>query len=90
MLKITCQLSLTLDIPTAQHIERIAHDAYLGPGGVGRTLLLQRLALESAGWKVGDNDLGRLLEAVCRLPKDGVEELAEAIRRLDAQDEPTG
>ncbi len=79
MLKIGCQLNLTLDISTAQHIERIAHDAYLRPSGVGRTLLLQRLNLESAGWKVSDKDLGRLLEAVCRLPKDGIEELKEVL-----------
>ena len=90
MLKAACHLNLTLDVPTTEHLERISDEHYLRPTSAGRILFLQRLALESAGWKIDDKDLGGLLEIVCRLPKGGIEELEQVIRKFGAKDEKAG
>jgi len=82
MPKATCEINLTLEPSVAEHVEQIARGIYERPTGVGRKLLVERLALESAGWKIGDEGFGRLLEAVCRLSKESVMELSEVIRRL--------
>ncbi|MCA9445273.1 MAG: hypothetical protein KC964_31080 [Candidatus Omnitrophica bacterium] len=63
----TCQLNLTLDVPTAEYVEEIAFAAHKRPSGVGRDLLLERLELARAGWSVDDREtlslIKRLLEA---------------------------
>lgn len=67
MPKQMCQLGLTLDVPTAEWVEEIAKEIDVRPGGCGRILLEQRLALEKAGWKCDNMELGAILEAVVSL-----------------------
>ena len=50
----TCQLNLTLDVPVAENVENIVFAANHQPSGAGRVVLEERLALESAGWKIAD------------------------------------
>lgn len=57
----TCQLNLTLDVPTAERVEEIAFAAHMRPSGTGRDLLLERLELVDAGWGLDDKET---LEAV--------------------------
>jgi len=78
MPKPTCQLNLTLDVPTAEWVERIARGANLRPSGAGRVLLEQRLKLESAGWGIEDSELAEILSGVAALnDKD-----REAVRNI--------
>lgn len=86
--KTTCQINLTLDPSVGDQIDRIAREEYIRPGAAARTLLIQRLALESAGWKIRDKDWGRLLEAVCRLSQEGVKELRSVLRELGPDHKP--
>ena len=85
MPKPTCQLNLTLDVPTAEWVERIAREVHLRPSGVGRVLLLQRLALENQGWKVDDNDLMSILEAVAGLKQEHLQSVKELLGRLGSK-----
>lgn len=87
MPKPTCQLNLTLDVPTAEWVERIAREVNLRPSGAGRVLLEQRLALEARGWKIADKDLGTILEAICGLNERDLETIKDVLRQLVA-DEP--
>ncbi len=84
MPKATCQLNLTLDVPVAENVERIARSVHLTPSGAGRVLLHQRLALEENGWKLENKDLEKLLGAVCRL--NGAQ--VEALRGFLTQNAP--
>jgi hypothetical protein len=84
MPKVTCQLNLTLDIPIADHLERLARERYLNPSGIGRLLVEQRLRLETAGWKFEDQDLPTLLETISRLPTDRRDALEGFLRGLAA------
>jgi len=79
-----CQLNLTLDVPTAQHVENIGFAAHYPPSGAGRILLRERLDLETAGWNIDDEELATILEAVCRVKKDARQEIIEAISRAAA------
>ena len=85
MPKPTCQLNLTLDVPTAEWVEKIARDANLRPSGTGRILLLQRLALEKKGWNIEDKEMGAILEAVCGLEGNDLEEVKDLLRGLIAK-----
>jgi hypothetical protein len=87
--KPTCQLNLTLEVPTAEHVERISWEAHLRPSGAGRVLLDQRLMLEAAGWRIEDKQLAAVLESVCSLPKENREKLKEFIARLVAGSIPS-
>jgi len=82
MPKPTCQLNLTLDVPTAEWVERIARDVNLRPSGAGRVLLEQRLALEERGWRIDNKELGRILEAICGLGEKDLEAVKELLRRV--------
>jgi len=52
----TCQINVTLDVPTATQIEEIAFSAHKRPSGAGRDLLLERLKLVDAGWGLDDEE----------------------------------
>ena len=80
MPKPTCQLNLTLDVPTAERVERIARKAKLRPSGAGRVLLLERLQLESDGWALGDFELSELLRGVVALNERGRREVEQVIK----------
>lgn len=56
MARPTCQLNLTLDVPTAEKVEEIAFAAHIRPSGTGRDLLLERLELVDAGLALGDKE----------------------------------
>ncbi len=60
----TCQLNLTLDVPTAEYVEELAFAAHKRPSGIGRELLLERLELAKAGWKDGDEETKELLKKI--------------------------
>lgn len=75
MPKATCQLNLTLEVPVAEHVERIARSVHLTPSGAGRVLLQQRLALEETGWRLENKELEKLLHAVSRLNGEQLESL---------------
>jgi hypothetical protein len=85
MPKPTCQLNLTLDVPTAEWVENIARDANLRPSGAGRVLLLQRLSLAKKGWDIEDKEMGAILEAVCGLEENDLEEVKDLLRGLIAK-----
>jgi hypothetical protein len=80
--KPTCQLNLTLDVPTAEWVERIARDVNLRPSGAGRVLLLQRMALEDKGWKIDDEDVGSILGRVAALEERDLEAVKELLDRV--------
>jgi hypothetical protein len=82
MPKPTCQLNLTLDVPTAEWVERIARDVNLRPSGCGRVLLEQRLALEARGWRIDDKEMGTVLEAICSLKNKDLEAVKDLLRKL--------
>ena len=86
MPKPSCQLNLRLDIPTAERIEHISDGTFLHPSGVGRTLLLERLELEEAGWKLGDKETLKILEAVCRVKEKHREKLKEFLKGLVSEE----
>lgn len=78
MPKPTCQLNLTLDVPTAEWVERVARQANVRPSGAGRLLMEERLKLQGAGWELGDAETAELLAGVIGLkPRD-----REAVRAL--------
>jgi len=77
MPKPTCQLNLTLDVPTAEWVERIAYEAHIRPSGAGRELLLERLQLEEAGWKAGNKEMIKILAAVCKLDENGLNQVKQ-------------
>jgi len=58
----TCQLNLTLDVPTAEYVEELAFASHKRPSGIGRDLLLERLELAKAGWKDRDDETKELLK----------------------------
>ncbi len=82
MPKPTCQLNLTLDVPTAEWVERIARDVNIRPSGAGKILLLQRMGLESKGWRIDDNDLGSILERVAALGEQDLNSVKELLDRV--------
>lgn len=59
--------TFTLDTPEAEDVDRIAHDMHLTPTGAAKRLFLERLELEHAGWKLGDDKKATAVEAVVRL-----------------------
>lgn len=77
----TCQLNLTLDVPTAEFVEEIAFAVHKRPSGVGRDLLLERLDLEKAGWKSGDSEKMDVLKEVCGLNADSLDKLKKWMRK---------
>ncbi len=81
MPKPTCQLNLTLDVPTAEWVERIARGANLRPSGAGRVLLEHRLKLESAGWAIDDTELGEILNGVAGLNDKDREAVRTIVKR---------
>jgi hypothetical protein len=85
MPKPTCQLNLTLDLATAEWIERIARDVNIRPSGAGRVLLEERLALEDLGWKIGDRELGTLLESIVALEGQDLQSVKDFVGRLGAK-----
>jgi hypothetical protein len=85
MPKATCQLNLTLEIPVAEHVEKIAREANLRPSGAGRVLLEQRLALETSGWKIESREMGTLIEAICRLREEDLQSVKELLRGIVAK-----
>ncbi|MCA9419053.1 MAG: hypothetical protein KC917_22455 [Candidatus Omnitrophica bacterium] len=84
MPKPTCQLNLTLDVPTAEWVERIAREANLRPSGAGRVLLEQRLKLESAGWGIEDSELADILNGVAALNDRDREAVRSIIKKAAA------
>jgi hypothetical protein len=82
MPKPTCQLNLTLDVPTAEWVERVARDVNLRPSGAGRVLLMQRLELEEAGWKLDNSDLGEILRAIAGLKTDQLKSVKDLLAKL--------
>jgi len=82
MPKATCQLNLTLEVPVAENVERIAREANYRPSGAGRVLLDERLQLEAAGWKLDDGGMRSLLEAVSRLNESQRQALEDFLRKL--------
>jgi hypothetical protein len=77
-----CQLNLTLEPSVAEHIETIGYNAHLRPSGAGRVLLEQRLALEEAGWSIGNKDLAALLEKVCQLKEEGLNRVKAIVAQV--------
>lgn len=84
MPKPTCQLNLTLDVPTAEWVERIARSANLRPSGAGRVLLEQRLKLESAGWGIEDSELAEILNGVAALSDRDRETVLNIVKKAAA------
>mgnify|MGYP003419662461 CR=1 FL=1 len=85
MPKPTCQLNLTLDLPIAEWIERVARTVNIRPSGAGRVLLEERLALEELGWKIGDKEFGKLIETIVGLEEKDLQALKEFVSRLGAK-----
>ncbi|KXK37890.1 MAG: hypothetical protein DIKNOCCD_01563 [bacterium] len=79
-------MNLTLEVPVAEHVEKISREANYRPSGAGRVMLEQRLALEAAGWKIDNNELFTLLEAVCRLKPENLESIKITMRGLVAKE----
>ena len=77
----TCQLNLTLDVPTAEYVEEIAFSVHKRPSGVGRDLLLERLELVRAGWKNDDDVVKLVLKEVCELDADGLDKLKKWMKK---------
>ena len=86
MPKPTCQLNLTLEVPVAEHVEKISREANYRPSGAGRVMLEQRLALEAAGWKIDDKEMYTLLEAICRVRPEHVESIKTTLRGIMARE----
>ena len=84
MPKPTCQLNLTLDVPTAEAVEEVAFPAHYRPSGAGKVLLQERLVLAAAGWKIDDKDMGTLLEAICRLEELELQKVKDLLVSIGA------
>ncbi len=84
MPKPTCQLNLTLDVPTAEWVERIAREANLRPSGAGRVLLEQRLKLEKAGWGIEDSELAEILNGVAALSEKDREAVRSILKKASS------
>jgi hypothetical protein len=77
-----CQLNLTLEPSVAEHVETIGYNAHLRPSGAGRVLLEQRLALEKAGWGIGNKELAGLFEKICRVGEEDLNRVKEIVARM--------
>lgn len=82
MPKPTCQLNLTLDVPTAEWVEQLAREVNLRPSGAGRVLLLQRMELANKGWRIDDDELGSILERVASLNEGDLSSVKELLDRV--------
>jgi len=80
----TCQLNLTLDVPTAEAVEDVAFPAHYRPSGAGKILLQERLALAAAGWKIDDKEMSTMLEAICRMKAPELEKVKSLLISLGA------
>jgi len=77
----TCQLNLTLDVPTAEYVEEIAFSVHKRPSGVGRDLLLERLELVRAGWNNDDDDMKEVLKEVAQMDAEGLDKLKRWMKK---------
>jgi len=85
MPKPTCQLNLTLDVPIAEWVERVARTINIRPSGAGRVLLEERLALVDLGWKIGDKEFGSFLGTIVALDDKDLQAVREFVGRLGAK-----
>lgn len=78
----TCQINVSLDVPQAEWVERIASEINVRPSRAGQVLLRERLTLEKAGWRCDDKAMGEILEAVASLDEKGRRELRNFLEIL--------
>jgi len=55
------------------------------PGKAAKRFLRERLALYRAGWDIADEDLGTLIEAVCRIERKHLPTVKEFLDTLAAE-----
>lgn len=82
MVTVTCQLNLTLSVPVAEHVEAVAREAHQRPSGAGRLLLEERLALESAGWDLNNQELMNIYKIIAELDPKKYQRAKEWLRDL--------
>ncbi|MCA9412563.1 MAG: hypothetical protein KC940_08965 [Candidatus Omnitrophica bacterium] len=80
MPKPTCQLNLTLDVPTAERVEEIAFAAHKRPSGAGRDLLLERMKLIEAGWPLEDDETMEFLLKVLSASKPKKDKIRDLVK----------
>jgi hypothetical protein len=78
-----CQLNLTLDLPIAESVKRLARERNIPTGRAARFLIEQRLKLEEAGWGPNDRELHELLEQVCSLPEERRGKILKFLKKQD-------
>ncbi len=76
----TCQLNLTLDVPTAEVVEQLAFNAHKRPSGAGRDFLLERLKLAKAGWNLDDSEMLELLVKVVQASKSKQDKIRDLVK----------
>jgi len=76
----TCQLNLTLDVPTAEKVEEIAFAVHKRPSGAGRDLLLERMKLVDAGWGLDDEESMDLLKKVLSASKAKKDKIRDLVK----------
>ena len=59
--------TFTLGPEEAEVVERLAHDCHLTPTGFVGKAFVERLELERAGWKLGDETIKNAIEAIAGL-----------------------
>lgn len=74
-LKRASQFHLRFDLATFDRIETCARKNRMTAYDCGKSLLLERLTLEAAGWKIEDDQLATLLETIVRLPAEAREKV---------------
>jgi len=74
--------TVTLEREDAEAIERLAYDFRLTPTGTIKKEFLERLELERAGWRLGDERIGIALRAIAGLKGQKLERAIEFIEKL--------
>jgi hypothetical protein len=74
--------TLTLGSEDAEAVEKIAFDSHLTPTGAAKRAFLERLNLERAGWKLGDERIATAVRAIAGLKGKDLERAFEFIEKL--------
>jgi transcriptional regulator of acetoin/glycerol metabolism len=83
-----CQLNLTLDLPIAESVKRLARERNVPIGRAARLLVEQRLKLEAAGWGPNDRELFEILKQVCSLPEKERKRISNFLKKKDLMPKP--
>jgi hypothetical protein len=81
MAKAQYTFAINLEKHEDRHLERIGLENHVTQSKALKKLVRERLRLETAGWKVEDEETEVLLESIVRLPKAKRAKLVAYLRR---------